>query len=160
MPVFLDQFELVLLFTWKSTNTSYWTTYNWNENWNKIRQQKTHNKISISCEGYEYGRPLSTLVSHKPNSAKDSVQSLVVLNICKYNYGLTVTMLSPCSGVWSLGSAFNSYLFKWTIKYCPDDAILFSREVNKWNCMIFCDFPKIQWLFSYTYDRKANFMTF
>ena len=103
MPVFLDQFELVLLFTWKSTNTSYWTTYNWNENRNKIRQRKTHNKISIFCEGYEYGRPLSTLVSHKPNSAKDSVQSLVVLNICKYNYGLTQWLCchhALGSGVW------------------------------------------------------------
>ena len=51
------------------------------------------------------------------------------------------------SMLWDLGSAFNSYLFKWTIKYCADVEILFSTEVNKWNFMIFYDFLKIQSLF-------------
>ena len=71
--------------------------------------------------------------------------------------------------LWGLGSAFNSYLFKWIIKYCPDAAILFSREVNKWSFMvfhvIFNDFyhefmteEQILWLFKnfMTSGRPAN----
>ena len=60
-------------------------------------------------------------------------------------------MLYDLELIWDLGlgSAFKSYLLKWTIKYCPDAAImiLFSKKVNKWNFMIFYDFSKIQWLF-------------
>ena len=62
--------------------------------------------------------------------------------------------------LWGLGSAFNSYLFKWIIKYCPDAAILFSREVNKWSFKVFHDFPYIQWLLSWIYDRRANLWLF
>ena len=56
----------------------------------KIPQQKSYNKISISCEGCDYNWPLSPLVSFRgqpqTNSAKDSVQSHAS-TFCNMFYG-------------------------------------------------------------------------